>query len=182
MRQWPPEHFAALIDLLVRSSGIKIAILGGPDEMAVARQVMERVRSTQGVYNLVGRSRMADLPALLARSVLFVGNNSGPQHIAAGLGVPTIGVHSGVIASEEWGPLGADAVAVRRDVACAPCYLSKVEHCRRALACVTTLTPQFVYESCQRLLLLRAGRSWSRNAMPAAAPRIWAKAEERLEG
>jgi ADP-heptose:LPS heptosyltransferase len=165
MRQWPPEYFAMLIDLLVQNSGIKVAILGGPDELAIAQQVLDKVDSTHGIYNLVGRSRLAEVPNIMARSVLFVGNNSGPQHIAAGLGVPTVGVHSGVIASEEWGPLGADAVALRRDVGCAPCYRGKVEDCHRFLACVRTLPPHWVYEVCQKLLLLRGNQSWSKSGL-----------------
>jgi ADP-heptose:LPS heptosyltransferase/GT2 family glycosyltransferase len=155
MRQWPPEYFARLVDLLVQRSGIKVAIMGGPDETAIAAQVLAHVTSTSGVYNLVGRSRLGEVPAIMARSVLFIGNNSGPKHIAAGLGVPTVGVHSGVIASEEWGPLGPDAVALRRDMSCSPCYRGKVEDCHRSLACVQTLPPHFVYEVCRKMLVLR---------------------------
>jgi ADP-heptose:LPS heptosyltransferase/GT2 family glycosyltransferase len=169
MRQWPPEYFAMLIDLLVQTSGIKVALLGGPDELEIAQQVLDKVRSQHSVYNLVGRSRLMEVPIIMVRSVLFVGNNSGPQHIAAGLGVPTVGVHSGVIASEEWGPLGSDAVALRRDLDCSPCYRGKVEDCHRSLACVRTLPPHWVYEVCQKLLLLRGDRSWSQSGIQGAA-------------
>ena len=63
--------------------------------------------------------------------------------------------HSGVIASEEWGPNGPLAVAIRRDMSCAPCYISKVEECHRKLACLTRLTPGDVLEACAPLLLGR---------------------------
>lgn len=158
LRQWPPAHFAMLIDLLVRESGVAVAILGGPDEVPLATQVLDKVKNKTGVYNLAGRSRLAELPAILAGSMLFVGNNSGPKHIAAGLGVPTVGVHSGVVASEEWGPLGPHAVALRRDVRCAPCYLAKIADCHNALACMQTLPPYFVYDVCKRMLQIRGSR------------------------
>ncbi len=168
LRQWPPEYFAMLIDLLVRDSGINVAILGGPDEASVAVQVLDKVKSKSGVYNLVGRSRLAEVPAIMAGCVLFVGNNSGPKHIAAGIGVPTVGVHSGVIASEEWGPLGPHAVALRRDVRCAPCYLAKLSDCHNALACVQTLPPHFVYDVCKRMLQLRGNRASAMLSLSAA--------------
>jgi ADP-heptose:LPS heptosyltransferase len=155
MRQWPTRHFAALIDLLVGRSGVQVALLGGPDERAIADAVLAQVRHRDGVHDLVGRSRLAEVPAIIAGSRLFVGNNSGPQHIAAGLGVPTVGVHSGVVASEEWGPLGPAAVALRRDMSCAPCYRGKLGDCHRALACVEDLPPAWVHAVCERLLLLR---------------------------
>ena len=49
-------------------------------------------RDPARVQSLVGRVKLAQLPAVMRACVLFVGNNSGPQHLAASLGVPTVGV------------------------------------------------------------------------------------------
>jgi ADP-heptose:LPS heptosyltransferase len=93
----------------------------------------------------------------MAESVLFVGNNSGPSHIASGLGVPTVAVHSALVSSDEWGPLGPSAVALRRDMSCAPCYIAHAEQCHRNLACLQSLSPFDVHRLCQRFLALRRG-------------------------
>lgn len=159
LRQWPPAHFAKLIDLLVERDGMRIALVGGPDERDIADDVLRLTKHAGAVFDLVGRSRLAELPEILARSVLFVGNNSGPSHLAAGLGVPTIAVHSAIVASEEWGPLGPVAVALRRDMSCAPCYIVSVDQCHRGMACLTTITPPAVHAVCRRFLALRAGRN-----------------------
>jgi ADP-heptose:LPS heptosyltransferase/GT2 family glycosyltransferase len=153
-RQWPAAHFAKLIDLLVANHEVAIALIGGPEEAEVAAEVLARVKSKDAVKSLVGATRLSDLPALLASAALFVGNNSGPKHIAAGLGVPTVGIHSGVVDAREWGPIGPNAVAVRREMSCSPCYLAEAERCPRALACLTDLRPGEVYEVCRRLLLI----------------------------
>jgi hypothetical protein len=87
---------------------------------------------------------------------LFLGNDSGLKHIAAGLGIPTVGVHGGTLDPREWGPVGPSAVAIARDMVCSPCYLSKVEDCHRGLACLRQLEPGRVYDACKRLLLLAA--------------------------
>ncbi|HEV2333901.1 MAG TPA: glycosyltransferase family 9 protein [Stellaceae bacterium] len=152
-RQWPIEHFAAVIDRLVEADGARIVLIGGPDDDTVAADILSRVRHAKAVTSLVGKLPLADLPALLAEVALFVGNNSGPKHIAAGLGVPTVGIHSGTEDVREWGPVGPTAIAVVRSVACSPCYLSKAADCPRALACLRLLEPAQVYDACKRLLL-----------------------------
>jgi ADP-heptose:LPS heptosyltransferase/GT2 family glycosyltransferase len=156
LRQWSPLNFARLIDLLANNDSMRIALIGGPDEREIAEKVINATERRDAVFNLVGRSRLSDVPEILARSVLFVGNNSGPSHIASGLGVPTVAVHSAVVASEEWGPLGPQSVALRRDMNCSPCYIADVKQCHRDLACLKGLSPHAVYALCKRFLSLRA--------------------------
>jgi hypothetical protein len=92
------------------------------------------------------------MPRLLAACTLFIGCDSGPKHIAAASGVPTIGIHSGIVDPAEWGPMGERAVALYRDMSCAPCFLAKPEHCPRGLACVEMLDPTLVWQMARRLL------------------------------
>jgi ADP-heptose:LPS heptosyltransferase/GT2 family glycosyltransferase len=152
MRQWPPESFAELIFLFLRGQNFNVALIGGSDEVELADQVLELVGCQPEVINLVGRLTLAELPKLLADSVLFVGNNSGPHHLAAGLGVPTVGIHSGVVDAREWGPLGPRAVAVRRDMSCSPCFIEDEKDCPRKLACLKELSVGDVYRACERML------------------------------
>lgn len=158
MRQWPPEHFAELIDLMAASHDVHAVVIGGPDEMDIAQKVLDAVRTRERVFCLVGKLKLAELPRLISRCALFVGNNSGPKHMAGALGVPTIGVHSGVIDSLEWGPLGDNAVAIRRDMSCSPCYIDKRSDCPRNLACIRGLGPIGVYKTAARMLAIRARR------------------------
>lgn len=95
MRQWPAEHFAGLIDLLVERNDVNAILIGGPDEADLAEEVIGKVLRPKSVMSVIGKTPLRDLPGLLASCVLYVGNNSGPKHIAAALGVPTIGIHSG---------------------------------------------------------------------------------------
>jgi hypothetical protein len=99
---------------------------------------------------------------LLAACALFIGGNSGPKHIAAASGVPTIGIHSGVVDPGEWGPIGERTVALYRDMSCAPCFLAKPEHCPRGLACVEMLDPPLVHKMAQMFL--------ARPVVPRIAP------------
>jgi ADP-heptose:LPS heptosyltransferase/GT2 family glycosyltransferase len=152
MRQWPASHFADLIDLLIERQGVNVVLIGGPDEQAIGRAVLEASARRESVFSLIGTLKLADLPSLLVQCVLFIGNNSGPKHLAAGLGVPTVAVHSGVVDGVEWGPMGPSAVAVQREMTCAPCYLERPEDCARHLACLTGLAAGGVYRVCEKLL------------------------------
>jgi len=158
LRQWPAEHFARLIDLLVEQDGVQVALVGGPDERSIADEVLAQVKQTGAVFDLVGRSRLSEVPRILQGAVLFVGNNSGPSHIAAGVGTPTVSVHSALVSSEEWGPLGPNAVALRRDMTCGPCYIVDVAQCHRKMECLTSLSPFAVHGVCRRFLSLRASK------------------------
>jgi ADP-heptose:LPS heptosyltransferase len=154
VKQWPVAYFAAVIDRLVEADAARVVLIGAPGDEEVAAAIRERVRRPQAVTSLVGKLPLGELPALLAGASLFLGNDSGPKHIAAGLGVPTVGIHSGTADVLEWGPIGPVAIAVARDMACAPCYLAHAADCPRGIACLHDLEPARVYEACKRLLLL----------------------------
>jgi len=127
--------------MLVERSGLNVALIGSPDEEDLAREVMAAIRARQGVVSLAGKIPLADLPRLLASAALYVGNNSGPKHIAAAIGIPTIGIHSGVVDATEWGPLGPAAVAIRRDMSCSPCYIATLAQCFRHYASCVAWSP-----------------------------------------
>ena len=152
LRQWPPGHFAAVINLLTERNGVAVVLIGGADETEISEQVLALVADRKSVRSLVGHVALRDLPALLRSCALFIGNNSGPKHIAANLGIATIGIHSGVVDAAEWGPVGDRAVALARDMACSPCYLDRIADCPRDHACMKQLEPALVHQMAQTFL------------------------------
>ena len=157
MRQWPPRHFARIANALLATEDVDIALIGGPDETEIAADVQRQILDTDRLYNLIGRFKLDELPYFLDTCALFIGNNSGPKHIAAAIDVPTLGVHSGVVDAREWGPLGGFAVAAQRNMQCAPCYLTTRDQCHRGLACVEMLRAAHVVSMCKKLLRLARG-------------------------
>jgi len=152
MRQWPVKHIPPLIDLLVEQNDVAVLLVGGRDDEDKAAAIMGQVARADRIASVAGQIPLRELPRLLAACALFIGGNSGPKHIAAASGVPTIGIHSGVVDPGEWGPVGERAVALYRDMSCAPCFLAKPEHCPRGLACVEMLDPALVHRQAQMFL------------------------------
>jgi ADP-heptose:LPS heptosyltransferase/GT2 family glycosyltransferase len=151
-RRWPAEHFAGLIDLLAEQADMRCLVAGAADDMEIVEAVTVQVKDQDRVRAIAGQVPLGDLPLLLAACDLFVGNNSGPQHIAAALGVPTVNVHPGVIDPSEWAGVGPATLSVRRAVSCSPCYLAEVGQCHRDLACLRGLSPRDVFSACRELL------------------------------
>lgn len=79
-KQWAPERFAALATWLRDSQGLEPVILRGPQD-----------------------STLAEMMSLLAGAELFVGNDSGPAHVAAAFGIPTVAIF-GASNSQVWYP------------------------------------------------------------------------------
>ncbi len=151
-KQWPEEHFSALIDLLVERNDVNVLLVGGPDEVEIADALMETVLHPESVASMAGQTSLVALPKLLAACVLYIGNDSGPKHIAAAMGLPTIGIHSGVVDAVEWGPVGDRAVAMRRNMTCSPCYLAVAADCPRGLACLRGLEATHVHNLAETML------------------------------
>ncbi len=76
-KRWPLSKFKALADAL----SLPRVVVGGPEE-----QMPDEV---PGV-NLVGRTSLLELAAITAKASLAIGNDTGPMHLAAALGVPSI--------------------------------------------------------------------------------------------
>ena len=94
-------------------------MLGAPGDREFADQVIRACRS--GVVDLVGRTRLRELAALVDLANQVVCHDSGPLHIAAALGKPTVAIFG----PTNWlrtGPYGPTAVVVSHPIQCAPCY------------------------------------------------------------
>jgi ADP-heptose:LPS heptosyltransferase len=153
MKCWPAESFGRLAGMFVGRLGAAVVVFGGPDEVELAQEVLRHAPREGRVVSVAGRLGLGPLTAAARRCDLFVGNDSGPTHLAAAAGVPTLAVFSGIAAAAQWGPLGPHAASIYRAMLCAPCYLSRPGHCLYRRACVRQLHPEAVWEAALRLLL-----------------------------
>ena len=107
---WPKQYFAELMEEL-RLSGVRVVVPLGPVE-AGSPWVFGKP-AFPGVHSIWPKT-VAHLAALLERVDLFVGNDSGPGHVAAAMGTPTISLF-GPTNPVIWRPLGPDAAVIASD-------------------------------------------------------------------
>ena len=88
-RRWPIERFAACINYINTKYQLPCVLVGGPDDNALNNQCLDMVKSKHN-YNVVGRFNLLEYAALCNRASLFIGNESGPVHIASAQNAPII--------------------------------------------------------------------------------------------
>jgi heptosyltransferase-3 len=116
-RCWPPQHFAAVIDEIYAKTGLRSLLIGGPEEGLVAQSILEAAASP--VASVVGKASLEILTALLADASIFLGNESGPMHMAASVGTPAVGLF-GLTSPDQWGPVGVPSRTLQPPMPC-PC-------------------------------------------------------------
>jgi ADP-heptose:LPS heptosyltransferase len=108
-KRWPAEHFARLAALLAPSLGVVPLVAWGPGEEALARAV---VSGSGGRAVAAPPTSLRLLAAILRRSALFVGADTGPMHLAWGVGCPVLALF-GPTDPRLNAPLGSAHVVLR---------------------------------------------------------------------
>lgn len=111
-KRWSAENFRQVAEAVRTRHGLEPVFLAGPGEDDLLERFPEyETRPAPGI---------AGIKNLLAGASLFVGNDSGPAHIAAAFGVPCA-VIFGSSNSTVWGPWGAKSAVVETEWDCKPC-------------------------------------------------------------
>lgn len=90
-KRWPVENYAELCRILY-GRGFDIVIIGGPQETSLAHTIQ---RSVPRARDLTGRTDFQRIAALATKAALAIGNDTGPLHLAAAAGAPTVVLFSG---------------------------------------------------------------------------------------
>jgi heptosyltransferase II len=147
---WPAERFSALANQLQSETKADLILFGGPAEQAVATTIAKAMRYTP--VDLIGKTALSDLPALLSCCDLFIGNDSGAMHIAAAVGLPVVAIFGPTDAAGT-APVTPRRTIVQEQTYCSPCFLRR---CPTDHRCMTAITPSRV-ESAAKLLLATGG-------------------------
>ncbi len=119
-KRWHEDRFAEVADTMARELGLHVALIGSQAERLIAEQIRDRMKATTAV--LSGKTSLETLIGVLAESSLMITNDSGPMHIAAALGVPTVAVF-GSTDERVTAPFGPRTRIVKHPVECSPCLL-----------------------------------------------------------
>lgn len=135
-KHWPSEYCVSLALRVAEEFGMTTLVLCGPDERALARTI-ERAASHPRVVSLAEEDvRFGTTKAIIRRSRLLVTTDSGPRHIAAAVGTPTVVL---------FGPIDPgfsrngqrDCIELRVPLDCSPCGRRRCplghHHCMRLL-------------------------------------------------
>lgn len=142
-KRWPPSHWRMLISRFL-ADGWRVVVVGGPVDFEAAAQLAPH----ENLCDWTGTLSVTQTAALLERAELFIGADSGPSHLAASAGVPSVILFSGTNQAAQWRPWSRRSLVLRRRVPCGPCH-----HKVCPLAdhpCMSGLTPERVYHAARR--------------------------------
>ena len=118
LREWMPERFAAIGDRLVAQFNANVFVFGGQKETELVQSVVDMMNAPATPF--AGNLQIRQLAACIEQCDLFLTNDTGPMHIAAAVGTPTVSLF-GPGNHIRFQPLGARHQTIRHDVPCSPC-------------------------------------------------------------
>lgn len=137
--KWPIANYISLCAALTERCGNEIVVIGDQHDAADGRAIAQALPAGR-VHDSTGQVPVERLPALLSKASLYIGNDMGPTHIAAKLGVPTICIFSGASDYRVWQPLGTNVRTIRLTIGCSPCHLDRQEECPVDVKCLRLIT------------------------------------------
>lgn len=161
-RRWPEPAFSTLVAGLAAASPMRrIVLSSGPSDRAAASRIAAAAREALGAAadRVVdfGEFDLAELRALVERSRLFVGGDTGPLHIAATTATPIVGIYgpTEAVRSAPWrDPRFATESVEVAGLPCRPCDQRVCEP--GDFRCLTTLKPEDVLSAAERAMRARA--------------------------
>ncbi len=145
-KEWKPDNYAKLAKELT-SKSIDIVLAGGSVDGAKAKSIQEKSLSSK-VFDLTGKTAIMDLPALVKKAQFCLGGDTGPLHIAAAVGTPTISMF-GPSSADRACPYGDKNIIIKTTAKCSPCFKRK---CLKEITCMDLISVQEVLKACEKVV------------------------------
>ncbi len=145
LKEWKLNNWAKLITKLV-DSGLEVVVTGLKSDASKMQSLLPEIK----VKDLVGRTSIRELMALIKGSKLVVSNDSSPVHIANALGVPAFTIYTAT--SSRYGFYPISGGFLDNPAVCSPCSPNP-KGCRtRTFECLSLPPPELVFEALQKFL------------------------------
>jgi len=155
-KAWPAGRWAEIARRLLAKNEGRVVLVGGADSVELAGEVIRAVNDSR-LISLVGRLSLPQTAAVLFRSRLYVGCDTGVTHLAHALGTHTV-VLFGASDERKWGPPEGLGTSVAARVPCRPCAIfGYVKRCR-TIDCMDRVDPAQVWQAVENGLSAAADR------------------------
>lgn len=140
-KRWPVRSFALLANRLVDAFGAKIVLTGAGGEAGLGKEFEEAAGITP--LNLIGKTNLKELAALIKRCSLLISNDTGTLHIATAVGTRTVNISLASVHFRETGPYGEGHYVIAPEIPCSPCSFHA--NCRDPV-CKEMVNPDHVFD------------------------------------
>ncbi len=149
-KRWPPILFSQVIDQIVLNYKIKVIVIGAGDNQLIAEEVIAGCKSS--IIDFTGKTSVSHLISLLKRCSLLISNDSGPVHLAAGVGTPVVSIfgrNQPGLSVMRWRSLGYKDISLHKDVGCKECL---AHNCQIGFQCLKAIEVRDVVNAANRIL------------------------------
>lgn len=146
-KEWPNPQMAALLDHIQARYGCSVVVTGAPNESARANKLIQIC--THKPFNLAGKTSIGELSAVLKKCDLFLGVDTAALHMAAAVGVPTVGIF-GPSSWINWAPREENHLTVQKRLPCQPCSQKGCDGSEKS-RCLDELTAREVIEAAGKM-------------------------------
>lgn len=151
---WLPERLAALGERLGNELGAGVVIVGGGGERDLAEVICSGM--SRPPLDVVGRTNLLQLGAILQKCTLLVSGDTGPMHMATAVGTPVLALF-GAIDPDRTGPVGEGHTIIRhREITCVPCNAKSCGNPRH-LECMEEISVDEVFRTVVEMLAAKNG-------------------------
>ncbi len=153
-KRWTLSGYIELTNRILKSYVYRVFLTGDKDDIKYSDDIASGTASTKRLVDLTGKLNLHELFYLLSKARLVVTNDSAPQHIAVGLGIPVVVIFGPTVKELGFYPYSNKAVVVEnKSVKCRPCGLHGHKKCPKDThECMTGITPIEVFEAMENLL------------------------------
>ncbi len=155
-KRWAAERFAAVADAAIAEFGALVLIVGGQGDAAAGQQMAKAMKNEP--IDLVGQTTIGELAAICQRSDLFLGNDTGPMHLAAAVGATIIAIF-GPTDERVYGPYAADATTITGRSSCRPCFKNGSAPTCNTTECISNVTVEQVWRALRDRLRFKGFRN-----------------------
>jgi heptosyltransferase-3 len=149
-KRWPIERYGEVGAQLIQRHGASLVVVGGPQEAAIAETLSTWWPKARWLNAAAERLTTLSMAELLRRCAIYVGNDTGPMHVAAAVGTRCVAVFGAQYPARCWHPYGEGHVVLRRRPPCRNCFLTEcIEFQSR---CITETSVDDVQAACDRVL------------------------------
>ena len=117
-KEWSPEKFAHLIDWIQEKYHLPVVLTGAPFEKERSAEITEKC--VHPTVNLMGKTNIGVLSAVIKKARLFIGVDSVGMHLSGAAGTPSVTLF-GPSSPVSWAPRGSEHLVVQKDMPCLPC-------------------------------------------------------------
>jgi len=139
-KKWPIGYFIELADIIIKGLNAKIILFGGESDTGDGKEIEDKLQGN--VINMIGKTDISQLCALMSKTDILITNDTGPMHIGAFAGAKVVSINMGKELCETTGPYGDGNVSFQPKIACYPCL--KPELCQDKI-CRNVVKPDFVF-------------------------------------